>query len=182
MADFQTAFKLLLKQEGGYSNDPTDRGGETYQGISRVHNPDWRGWAILADKANLKKNGLVLATLVETFYRGRYWDPVKCDLMPQYVANRMLDIAVNMGVGRAGRILQEALNLLNRNGASWADLTVDGDIGGKTLEALRYCILKDADDLLAFIKALQAEHYMEVMRTDPSQERFARGWIRRAFA
>ncbi len=35
MANFNNAFNLVLKNEGSYSNDPDDPGGETYKGISR---------------------------------------------------------------------------------------------------------------------------------------------------
>lgn len=33
-----------LKHEGGYANHPADKGGETYRGITRKHNPEWSGW------------------------------------------------------------------------------------------------------------------------------------------
>ena len=41
MAEFSEAFTQTAAHEGGYSNDPLDRGGETYRGIARVHHPDW---------------------------------------------------------------------------------------------------------------------------------------------
>ena len=44
MADFTKAVNPLLQSEGGYVDDPDDKGGETICGISRVHHPDWRGW------------------------------------------------------------------------------------------------------------------------------------------
>ena len=44
MADFRLAYKKIEAAEGGYVNDPDDKGGETYKGISRKANPDWDGW------------------------------------------------------------------------------------------------------------------------------------------
>ena len=35
MANFTIALKKVLKNEGGYANNPNDAGGETYKGISR---------------------------------------------------------------------------------------------------------------------------------------------------
>lgn len=47
MADFDKAYFRTCKFEGGYANDKNDSGGETYKGISRVHNPKWGGWKII---------------------------------------------------------------------------------------------------------------------------------------
>ena len=35
MAEFETAYYLTNKIEGGYANDQDDKGGETYRGIAR---------------------------------------------------------------------------------------------------------------------------------------------------
>jgi lysozyme family protein len=63
---FEEAFKVVVTDEGGYSNNPNDRGAETYRGISRKFHPDWRGWPIVdTAKANppcppLEKGGTAL--------------------------------------------------------------------------------------------------------------------------
>ena len=49
MANFDKSFNKLILTEGGYVNDPADRGGETYLGISRVHHPDSLMWPIIDD-------------------------------------------------------------------------------------------------------------------------------------
>ncbi len=43
-----------LAHEGGYANHPSDKGGETYRGITRKHNPNWEGWAFIDE---VKKTG-----------------------------------------------------------------------------------------------------------------------------
>lgn len=35
MADFKKAFVEVIKNEGGYVNDPDDPGGEIYKGVAR---------------------------------------------------------------------------------------------------------------------------------------------------
>lgn len=189
MADFTPAFQKTLGHEGGYSDHPADRGGETYRGISRVFFPDWPGWRrIDAAKraasfpANLaRNNGLQQA--VEAFYREQFWDRLRGDqIADQEVAEEVFDTAVNMGTRRGGRYLQEALNLLNRNQQNYPDLVVDGAIGPKTLAALDTLLRLDrgGGNLLRVLNVLQGASYVEIMRNDPTQEVFARGWLKRA--
>jgi hypothetical protein len=53
MNAMDVALGFTLGYEGEWVNDPDDRGGETYRGISRVHWPKWAGWAIIdAEKQN----------------------------------------------------------------------------------------------------------------------------------
>ncbi len=94
---FEEALDHTLQFEGGYANDPADRGGETFRGISRVSHPDWPGWAEIdhykrelarrdgisnwRSKANWRKldavtaNDRDLARLVAEFYRKKFWKP-----------------------------------------------------------------------------------------------------------
>lgn len=106
MANFDEAYKRTLKFEGGYVNDPSDRGGETYKGIARKFNAKWRGWDII-DKYKTNPNfpkcldsDTQLQTLVKQCYRANYWEPLWGDkIQNQAVANDLYDTAVNMGVG-----------------------------------------------------------------------------------
>lgn len=189
MSYFEQALARVLEHEGGYVDDPADRGGETYRGIARRFHPDWPGWRII-DRArgnngfpgSLDRNAH-LQQAVADLYRKLYWAPVGGDrLSDEALAIELMDTAVNMGVRRAARFLQEGLNLLNRNQRSWPDLVVDGWVGDKTFSALDRC-LRGRDGqviLLKILNTLQAERYLEIMRADPTQERFARGWLKRA--
>ena len=47
MANFEDEFNRIIFVEGGYVNDPSDAGGETYLGISRKANPYWKGWEMV---------------------------------------------------------------------------------------------------------------------------------------
>ena len=188
MASFKEAFEKTSAIEGGYADHPADRGGETYRGIARRFHPDWGGWArVDAAKGeqgfpdNLADDG-PLARLVAEFYRKHFWNRIKGSQIPdQAVAMEVFDNAVNMGVSRAARVLQEALNILNRNGNSYAEIGVDGMIGKVTLGALNKLLASDrgAGNLLALMNVLQGMHYVGVVRGDPTQRAFIRGWLRR---
>jgi len=184
MADFKKAYDKTMGHEGGYTNDKDDAGGETYKGISRVYNPSWWGWDLIDEektKPDFPKNldGYEeLNEAVEDFYKAKYWDVNRLDEFPQDVAEEMFDTGVNMGVGRAGRFLQTALNYMNRDGDLFDELVVDGKIGPASLNALAKCE-KDEDVLMAMLNTLQGQHYFDYMDKSPSQKKYARGWFRR---
>lgn len=187
MANFLEAYKITLGHEGGYANDPDDVGGETYKGISRKYNPSWAGWQVID---NLKAQpgfpqtayeNKALDLAVKGFYKANYWDVNLLDqFSDQQIANEMFDTGVNMGVGRAGRFLQEALNLLNKNGQIYADIVEDGKVGNNTLNALMACLTYRGNSYLyKIMNILQGEHYISYMTQSPTQEKYAYGWLDR---
>ncbi|MBN2123540.1 MAG: hypothetical protein JW821_04555 [Deltaproteobacteria bacterium] len=191
MAVFDEAFQRTAAMEGGYVDDPDDAGGETYKGIARRFNPRWEGWRIIDDlkaagdskKEFLKKldGHKDLQEGVRSFYKQQFWDKFWGDEIPvQALAEELFDTGVNMGVRRAVRFLQEGLNLLNRNQRDYADIIEDGLFGPGTLHALRSYLAKDeASFLLKVTNVLQGMHYVRYMKEKPSQEKYARGWLRR---
>jgi hypothetical protein len=115
-ASFKIAFNLTMKNEGGYSNLSTDKGGETYRGISRVSNPGWKGWMIIDGikaKRNIKHGEIIndkhLNELTESYYYINYWMPNKLNLMKnQDFANFAFDTIVLHGQG--AKIINRAVN------------------------------------------------------------------------
>ena len=116
MADFNKAIVKVLKKEGGYVNNPADRGGETYKGITRKYHSTSYVWTLidrLKDECggvNAKfKNKLNLNTQIDAeirkIYKANYWDKFKLDTVPnQKVAEQIFDDAVNRGVGAACKL------------------------------------------------------------------------------
>jgi len=178
---FKSAFSNLIGIEGGYINDKSDRGKETYRGISRVYHPSWKGWEIIdkyktADRLKDMQKDKELDALVEQFYKREYWDKFRGDMLPPVIAEELLEQSVNLGSWKtAGVQLQKALNLLNRNGKLFPDLKVDGIVGLKTLEAVGR--VKDLR-LLKVLNGLQFMRYLEVMENNPEMEKFV-GWFER---
>lgn len=184
MADFLKAFVITLGNEGGYSNNPSDAGGETYAGISRKFNPNWEGWKIV-DRS--KVNGQFKPTVsdkalldiaVQYFYKNNYWDTIRLsEVNNQDIANELFDTSVNMGSTTGIKLIQEACNLLNNEGKLYPDIDVDGKIGPKTLSTINshpYPVT-----LFNLLNILQGEKYVNICRAKPSQEVFMRGWLNR---
>ena len=121
MASFTRAFAKTVAAEGGYVNNPNDKGGETYMGITRKNHSKLKMWATI-DKlkttltkrelnAALKKDGDVQAE-VRIVYKTNYWDPLKLDdINSQPVANQFFDVSVNCGLKAAIKMMQRIANL-----------------------------------------------------------------------
>lgn len=106
---FNTAFNLILINEGGYVNDPHDKGGETKYGISKRAYP------------NIDIKNLTLEQARAIYHRD-YWLRCKCEFLPDALSVAVFDYAVNSGVKRAIKDLQRSLGV-----------SVDGIIGNQTV-------------------------------------------------
>jgi len=162
--NFLKAFTEIIGIEGGYVNNPDDRGGETKYGISKRAYP------------NIDIKNLTLNKAKEIYHRD-YWIATKLEQIDCYdIQLELFDTAVNMGVYKAQTILQEALNLLNRNERNFKDLKVDGQIGKITISAYNQV---DKKILLKVLNGLQFMNYVRIVEKDKSQEVFMNGWMRR---
>jgi lysozyme family protein len=166
------ALGFTLGYEGEWVNDPNDRGGETYRGISRVHWPKWAGWAII--DAEKKKDAFParlvgmseLSELVLDFYRVNFWGPIHGEELPPKMAVALFDFAVNSCPVTAVRMMQIVLRVF-----------VDGDVGPKTVKAAH-----DAGEgAVIELMARRAKFLHEVMDNDPSQQAWCLNWFRRLF-
>jgi lysozyme family protein len=118
MADYLIAYGKTAKFEGGYANDPDDRGGETWRGVARKMHPDWAGWKIV--DSYKRKPGfpdtlrfdVPLHDLVLQFYNYQFWKKLRGDeITDQSIANTIFDFAVNAGVGTAVKHAQSVAGL-----------------------------------------------------------------------
>jgi len=148
----------LFGLEGGYVNDPADRGGETKFGISQKSYP----------KLNIKNLTLNQAAAI---YKQDYWDICQCDDMPAEVAVIVFDAAVNHGARRASMFLQQLVNS-----------KMDGVIGDKTLASLRkYLSRRTVDGVVVKYLSIRAQFYHDIVVGDSSQAKFLKGWFTRLF-
>jgi lysozyme family protein len=166
----------LIKREGGYVNNPADRGGATKYGITEAVA------RVNGFKGNMRDLTLEVARAI---YKKQYWIAPRFDevnTLSSAVAEELLDTCVNCGTGFAKPLLQRALNLLNNQGkAGWSYLVVDGIYGLATLGALKIYLAKRGKDgekvLVRVLNIMQGQRYIEICERNPSQEQFFYGWI-----
>lgn len=166
----------LIAREGGYVNHAADRGGPTNWGVTEQVA---RAYGYAGDMRALPR-----PTAVE-IYRCRYWERPGFSAVAQRcagLAEELFDTGVNMGPVTAGKLLQRALNALNRGAVDYPDLGVDGDLGPMTLAAIDALIAKRGQViagtvLLRAVDALQCARYIEIAERNPTQEAFVFGWI-----
>ena len=137
---WDSAFDLLMINEGGYVNNLNDPGGETKYGISKKAYPD------------LDIENLTLEQ-AKVIYKKDYWDRCKCDYIPDALSIALFDFAVNSGTKRAIICLQKALGV-----------TADGIIGNQTIGACnriptKYVLEKYMDIRLDFLTNLKNWKY-----------------------
>lgn len=168
---FLKAFDEVLKHEGGYNNVIGDAGGATNWGISL---------ALLTQlKMDINKDGHVdyidIQKLTkedaQIIYWNNFWRPF-LDILSEKIAIKMFDVSVNTGNKRANIFLQKAVN---DNNTSF--IGVDGIIGSETLNQVSKI---SEDKLLKDYCKEQLKFYQEIVKNNPSQNKFLKGWTNRA--
>lgn len=164
----------LLEHEGGYVNHLDDRGGATNWGITET---TARAFGYTGEMRAMPRS------VAKQIYTERYWIQPGFDQVNEIsptVAEELLDTGVNMGPAIAARFLQRALNVLNAQGKTYPDVTVDGQLGRMTLAALRAFLAARGKDghavLWKMLNAQQSVRYLEIAEANPSQEAFQFGW------
>ena len=152
---FDEIIEVVLEHEGGYVNDPTDTGGETKYGISKRAYPDEDIKELTVERA-------------KELYKKDYWDRFKVESLPDRIRHIFVDMCINMGGGRATKILQEACNSKNSY-----KIDVDGGIGKDTIKAAA-----NVEDFR--LRAFRVMFYAELVMKKPEQMKFWVGWFRRS--
>jgi len=151
--DFEKAIQIVLKNEGGYSNNPSDPGKETNFGISRKQYP------------RLDIRGLTINKAREIYFYD-YWIPSKAGYLPDKLRLIYFDMAVLHGIRAAVVILQRAIR------SKGCNIRIDGVIGDQTL-ALATRLEPER------LRAYRVKRLADIARR-PSLEKFWYGWFRRA--
>lgn len=163
----------IIHIEGGYVDNPSDSGGATKYGITQAVA---REWGYTGDIRGLPKQTAF------NIYENRYWNSLKGDEIENLsplIVDEIVDTGVNMGVYRAGKFLQRALNVFNNQGALYPDLEADGIVGSKTVEALRlYLNVRNENVLLKALNSLQGAFYVTLSERREKDETFIYGWFK----
>ena len=152
MNRFEKCLEFVLKKEGGFVNNPYDKGGMTYKGICRKFYPALQTWniidSVITDGGDVKKINYTLDCSykaqeeIKEIYRNIYWKGAGCDLQDEPLDLIVFDTAVNMGCNRAKEFLSH---------------TIEPD-----------CYL-----------VLRLDYYKKIVEKNPRQEIFLKGWTNR---
>lgn len=160
MADFNLYAPKLRRLEGGFVNDPSDRGGATMAGVTlntyRRYYGESKTVNDLKNISNAEWNHIM---------KTGYWDMVKGDQIEnQSIAEIFADWAVNSGISGI-RAFQRAQGL-----------KADGIVGPRTL-----AVLNSPNEEVIFnrIKSARESYYRKLAMVDPTQNKFLRGWLNR---
>ena len=153
---FGKIINKVLKYEGGYVDDPDDRGGETKYGISKRNHPE-------VDIKNLTIDGAL------DIYRRLYWSPSRAEKLLPELRHQYFDMVVNAGQGNAVKILQRACNGRAKKGEK---IAVDGRIGRMTIGASEKL---EESRLMAY----RMLYYANLIKKNPTLEKFYYGWYKR---
>lgn len=156
---FDRALERTLAYEGGYVNNPLDRGGPTNRGITQRAYDAWRK----TTGQEPRSVDLVEDAEVRAIYLADYWMPCNCDSLPEPIGAAVFDMAVNSGVWNAKITLQNAVRV-----------RADGVIGEATIAAAN----ATPNALLRFLKG-RAAFIAEILHERPTQCAFLEGWINR---
>lgn len=166
MANLNKLAPFILKWEGGFVNDPLDKGGATNMGVTigtwRQAGYDKDGDGDI-DVADLRL--LTPEEVIDSILKPHYWDRWKADrIISQPIANLLVDwvwASGKWGIVMPQRILKVA---------------DDGVVGPQTLAALN---ARNAEELFYQLRQARLNFVDNIVRSNPSQKRFVTGWKNR---
>ncbi|MEY5026049.1 MAG: hypothetical protein RLZZ244_1577 [Verrucomicrobiota bacterium] len=163
-SNFERCLAIVLRFEGGLSDDPNDRGGLTNYGIlQRVYSAARTEWGLPVQSV-----ARITLSEVRAIYLKDYWIPSKAAQFAWPLNLVSFDGAVNCGPRQEALWLQRALGVL-----------ADGLIGPKTLAAA------EAADPVTTSRQILTQRkgfYIRLADRDSSQQVFLGGWLNRVEA
>ena len=154
--NFEQCLALVLKSEGGFVNNVKDPGGMTNLGVTKAVWENWVGHPVT--EADMRALG---PKDVAPLYKANYWDKIGGDSLLLGIDYAVFDMAVNSGVSRAAKTLQQVLGV----GA-------DGKIGQATINA---CEAANAREVATGV----CEERLAFLQSLPTYDTFGRGWANR---
>jgi len=167
MAEIKKFIPLLLRHEGGYTNNPNDKGNYNSKGelVGTKYGISAKVYEEYFDKIPTELDmRTITPDQFETVARN-YWDAWSADLIDsQAVANFLVDWYYNSGAWGI-KLPQRFLHLKE-----------DGIVGPKTIAAVN-----SSDPYLLFIglKQERKEFIENIVKHNPPQAVFLNGWLNR---
>ncbi|MBV3619395.1 glycoside hydrolase family 108 protein [Bacteroides xylanisolvens] len=165
MANIKVLVPFILSWEGGFVNDPDDKGGATNKGVTIA---TWK-------KVGYDKDGdgdidvddlrlLSPADMEKCVLKPHYWDRCQADaIQSQDIANILVDWVWASGAWGI-KYTQEVLGI-----------NADGIVGPKTIAAINAA---NPEELFHKIWNRREQHF-RACASKPGQAKFLKGWLRR---
>lgn len=190
---YVAAVATVLVREGGFVDDPKDRGGATNFGISLrflvaegAIDLDGDGVADFDLDMDGDIDGRDIRQLTRGdavwLYHRCFWQRLPADRFVKPIGEAMFDQGVNGGLVASRKLLQTAVNAgLQLGRLNLPRLNVDGVLGDMTMGAYESVLAAiGVKELLDEYRAAAATRYRAIVSRNPSQSRFLNGWLRRA--
>ena len=165
MAKLDPLAKFILSFEGGYVNDPKDRGGATNMGVTIA---TWKaqGYDKNGDgKIDVKDLRIISVADAINIMRKNYWNRWKADqINDQNLANTLVDWV--WGSGKNGIVIPQQM----------LGVTADGIVGPNTIKALNDVY---APAFFEKLRKRRLQYIDNIIKKDRTQKRFQAGWYRR---
>ena len=168
MADYEKAIKVVLKHEGGYTED---HAGATNFGVTL------RSLDVDIDlDGDIDADDIRAMDVADaiSFYKRRWWDQYGYQQIgDDDVATKVFDLAINMGARQAARLVQRALRACGAKG-----IKDDGVLGPVSYQAIGSI---PPDRLVACIRSEAAGFYRGLTISKPEYSKYLNGWLNRAY-
>lgn len=168
----------ILRNEGGFVNNPADPGAATNYGISTPFVNSHLQFFGLTKPATPRDIMAISPSLAVQAYIKFFYQAAHFDQLPNVgnIVVQLFDLAVNTGVrystgqAEAVKVLQHALQI-----------AVDGELGPGTLAALEAAITHNGVQVVnnAIVSA-RCAYYRQVVAAHPQDAQFLDGWMKRA--
>jgi lysozyme family protein len=167
-AAFQARFQVIdvigdiIRREGGFVDNPADKGGPTFNGVTLKTFSAWLGHqATIEELKHISEND------VRSIYTNEFLvAPGFMLIHDERLRSLVLDCSVNHGPQNAVKLLQRALGVKD-----------DGEFGSVTKQAL---LSANFGQLYLRLCAERVRFYGHIVHQNPSQTVFIEGWLNRA--
>lgn len=165
MAQYNKLIAHILKWEGGWGNDPADKGGPTMKGVTIATYTAYcakKGWPnpTLSQLRNITKAEW------EEIFKTMFWDRWKADqIKNQSIANLLVDWVWTSGIYGI-KFPQRVLGVAD-----------DGIVGPKTLAAINN--YPNQKELFDKLWQRRKQHFTSIANSRPGNKKFLKGWLNR---
>lgn len=158
---------IIIENEGGFVNNPDDRGGPTNYGLSKRFLDKYHGRDV-----SIQEIAELTAEDAREIYTDAFYLKPRLDELPRALRLAVFDCLVHSGESNAIKILQFAINEVHGKTL----VKVDGINGSKTIGA---CYLTDGQELLDALTDCRKDFLSTLVAQDSSQHQFFGGWLNR---